>query len=517
MNIFCKETQEHLQKIHSPVEAVPSTSSAGSADDERILITPDLWMQEKGYQMRKIEQDTPLNLKSAQKSDHAKDTPKHLKDEKKDCGKDIHAVAARLTQGNEHKRNDYDMRSKESPISVGTSPDSFRMSANQSPSESPHSNEGFSHQIGKMRTPILYHNFLGGTPYLSSREPPLANLQSMVRMNQLASMNPGFPRRMSAPVPPQLSPQISPKSRNESRRTPVSSDSRPTSHPSEYVQQMHPPPMYPGPPWIPPAMMNPLASLLPPPTVMMPHPIFIPVPLPIPVPVPIPVKPGQTASEVLIENMSHQKAAVKTEDNEGDSGQKDRDKDNESESGSEAKHYDENFDNASEERNEITDKDHITCASCQSSGHCHKRVILHTPQLDITAEQSQDHSADLKPPLKKLRYDQETKMNGLSLEEPEALNLSKDKQTESDVSSQSSEPHICIVPSENNGLTSPENSNGSHVATTIHSTKDHPYSMRRSLILDAPSVPNRNPDEKCYTVRDLFDTKRRNMRRIRTK
>ncbi|GAB1605095.1 sine oculis-binding protein homolog A-like isoform X1 [Argonauta hians] len=45
MNIFCQETQEHLQQIQSSLDTTNSSSN-GDPDDKQILITPDLWMQE---------------------------------------------------------------------------------------------------------------------------------------------------------------------------------------------------------------------------------------------------------------------------------------------------------------------------------------------------------------------------------------------------------------------------------------------------------------------------------------
>ncbi|XP_056016227.1 sine oculis-binding protein homolog A-like isoform X6 [Ostrea edulis] len=68
MNIFCKETQEHLQQI-SPTES--KSDHEGSSSDQQILITPDLWLRNAKHnnaKSRRRDSEAIANEEHAEKS-----------------------------------------------------------------------------------------------------------------------------------------------------------------------------------------------------------------------------------------------------------------------------------------------------------------------------------------------------------------------------------------------------------------------------------------------------------------
>lgn len=74
MNIFCKETQEHLQQI-SPTTETKSDTEGSS--DQQILITPDLWLSNAKHKNAKLRRkeagDTDRELENAEKMESKSD------------------------------------------------------------------------------------------------------------------------------------------------------------------------------------------------------------------------------------------------------------------------------------------------------------------------------------------------------------------------------------------------------------------------------------------------------------
>ncbi|KAK3096861.1 hypothetical protein FSP39_004082 [Pinctada imbricata] len=69
MNIFCKETQEHLQQIQSPGENIRDTASPN-----KILITPDLWLKNGRAEKREHGDDDGDEKQSSKSAKKEKET-----------------------------------------------------------------------------------------------------------------------------------------------------------------------------------------------------------------------------------------------------------------------------------------------------------------------------------------------------------------------------------------------------------------------------------------------------------
>ncbi len=592
MNIFCKETQEHLQQIQAGVDSgvvSPNRDSGG-----QILITPDLWMytkdrgrkrlmerEEEGEQERQrrhstgsnTEQDKPLNLHTVKNVDMASKAL-DLRDIKEPISKklDLEKLAEKPHSGMSIDRlNRFDRRLRENrekakrsrsrdststPLSVTTSPGSSQLSTSPSVTSAltPPIVNGLPQSVappgallsalgpGMAGHPMLYpHLMAGGMPGFlppGMMIPPehAARLQMPMRVSSTPDGR--STPRTAAPLANQASPA---SSSHPPPPPPMPASAGMVRHPPPGAIPMLPPGM-PFPPMPHPGMLppHPMAGLLPPSTLLCPYPVFIP--LPVPVPVVIPVKTDKDFKTLC--NMYNKpstkpkEVTVKTELTRPDSRP----------ATSTTTNSMENIPPAappapplalpvpppppppcSESNNGTREK--IACACCQSEyrkdghcgrtstdsngkDHCFKRpssgdsdcgIITSSSDLeDVVIDLSKDKHSDRETSTVLNSVDQNKNNTNMIMIKPGIIPI---------IPMDSTDP----VPP---GLLS--HPIGGHLMPP----RDHSYSSRRGLILDAPSVPrdrNKSPSpEKRILLRspsrEMLLNKRRCLRRsIKTK
>ena len=554
MNIFCKETQEHLQQIRQQME----DSSPTPEKTNQILITPDLWMK-KLEDSKKMRDKALASISKEVKSEDEEDKDEEALDLTETNGDKKPEVKEPTPQSDAHEpapdhptlMEKLDRRYRESrvrrvrardsvstPLSVNSSPGSSRVS---------HSPSAASAAV----TPPAANTSAG--------MPPLGSL--------LGALGPGFPGHpllyhhllaSGAPglLPPGLLPLPDQQSRpsnvrmlptiESSQTSPRSSSNHPasqsttTAHPTPPGMAFphrppHPglipglPPGLPMPGALPPGMVPPpmAPGILPPNTLMSPYPVF--VPLPVPVPIVIPVKTDKDFNTLA--NMYSPKKAAPVPKTDHIKREPVRPESLPAPSTMMSDNVSVKSDTPptsasvplqctiSNDSDSL--KDRIMCACCQVSNpndECSKGATdpscsdshgrrsatlentsplsMHSDIQDGVIDLSKDKSISEKPPV--LSNIDQNKNRMIVIKPSPPL-------MEGEVTSPLVPPMI-----------------GGHLMPP----RDHSYSSRRGLILDAPSVPrNRNkspsPEKRILLrspTRDMLFAKRRCLRRsIKTK
>ncbi|ELU12690.1 hypothetical protein CAPTEDRAFT_226184 [Capitella teleta] len=325
MNIFCKETQEHLQQLQvQPGASTPATNNANSSSplvspsesdsQHAILITPDLWTNEN--KQRKDDElveptkkaDSPV-IEDVKPRIHANDAVEITPIRKRSSpGSSRHSVSrgheARIVSPSQPREERQKHWHPHRASSERAKKDKFHEMASNAPMSQPTSSPrlsrdtpssaatcnagvtpaglsdlGLSAQFsmfGPMNgqgNPLMYNPFMNAG--IQPSGPPMANFNPF-----------GLP-------PPNMNP--------EGNAAHPDSASRPDAfghpHPlNPMARQLFPPcmPPHPGMPpllsggGLPPRMGPSAPSLLPPNTLLSPYPYLVPFPVPVPVPVPVP-------------------------------------------------------------------------------------------------------------------------------------------------------------------------------------------------------------------------------------
>ncbi|KAK9502272.1 hypothetical protein O3M35_011071 [Rhynocoris fuscipes] len=254
MNIFCKETQAHLE-LHPHLRDGPN-SGQGSSDSTGTagnLITPELWMRDCRSQSPDTDRSTtPPRIPSPLVE--IKTSPKRNRNlvisEKKSSRDGIKKKMVRIRRA----------------VKVDHSSSSSRVDDHRRSPGSPHSSPG-------------------------SVSPPKVHLQPPPPIGQPIPLPPPPPHHFLSdrplffqhgiiPSPHHIYPDV--RFAGGSQRLPPRTSSQ--------AQHIPPPPLLPinrplQPPLFPFLSSSPL---LPPPTTIVPYPIFLPIPVPIPIPIPLP-------------------------------------------------------------------------------------------------------------------------------------------------------------------------------------------------------------------------------------
>lgn len=281
MNIFCRETQAHLQ-MHPHLQEAACKAASG-------LITPELWLRdcktqpssttanghdtadEEEPDERRSPPPLPLPL-----------PPPRLSQPSPDPGGDPVNLSQKVSHKHPHRRR-RSLRSSRPETSSASAQENASLPSSHN------------HQPLSARSP----------PRTAST--PLSTTSS----NMNGQQTPGSPPAPPLPPPPQLMPPLSLPGMPlpDSARRPPFLPPHPAFHMLHQMRMHHhnasnhdsiapgrsflPPPPglprmgLPRPPLLPLPAPNPL---LPPPTVMVPYPIFLPIPIPIPIPIPLPFK-----------------------------------------------------------------------------------------------------------------------------------------------------------------------------------------------------------------------------------
>lgn len=263
MNIFCKETQAHLQ-LHPHLKDAPATTSTGSTSS--TLITPELWMRD----CRSVTPDSdqscsptripspiveikvsPIATPPLPLSEQKQEPPKASPLPQKQMRKDPVIKTRRMNKNKRSLRPATELRatSSSSPRSAGsiTPPKNTQNLLPPMPHYPPLPPPHLLPPDHPLHRPPFVPPGLLPPPHIFSE---LGNRFPMQRPPQIRK-----PHASSNTIPPPLLPITRP---------------------------VHPPPiLHPPPP-------PPSQSLLPPATVLIPYPILLPIPIPVPIPIPIP-------------------------------------------------------------------------------------------------------------------------------------------------------------------------------------------------------------------------------------
>ena len=556
MHIFCKETQEHLQQVQSAMDspggATRSQTPGGST--QPILITPDLWLQKSGSPNG---QESPLNLNSKERGEssksrshheHSRSWSPHSNTSGEDEGLEKLEVKVEVDRDEEREKMspvEKRMRDRErirrmrardsisSPMSAISSPTSSQLSSTpQSTTLTPPVVNGPGHgPAGQppIGPPIMYHNFMGGggPPMIGGRE------QSPMHRAPVICLNPGPDNNNSA----HRSSKNLPPNHNQMM-------GQPPPRPGQDPRMAHPmPPLLPPPPplmlppHLHPAMQNliaghPMSGLLPPNTMLAPYPVFLPFPIPVPIPIPVSAekleamlrRPSSSSDSRSEDNRSRSEegaqtahdataAATSTANSAHTATTTDIPTDREPPRVESCRKDKEEKKDA-----ENVTRDCITCACCQSAKGTEARIPLLPLRLAGMdgggGEAVERCLANRRPPTADSECSIITSSSDI---EGVAIDLTKDKHKSNDdaiiTREKNSSPH-------NTGCTkngvlvlngsSPQNSSSSALHTSpsypaplVKMGADHAYSSRRTLILDAPSVP-RDKDSSLHEKRFLL-------------
>lgn len=562
MNIFCRETQEHLQKIKGQVDTVnPSDDNA----EQEILITPDLWLKdgkkEKKDKIRKNTDDTeedenmdisariPTVIKCELKTENQKCTspsPSHDSDKTNTPNRSAMEHLSR----ERHRRHS----SKESPrahVPVSSSSDMSPQSMHASLLSN-----GI-HPMAQWIPPQFWGSFaptgmppMGAYPpwFYPGFMPPLPGM-----MHPGLGMEPGLVRSPSVPLSTPNRSALSPGSDSRSststpnqhkQLTPRQSTPGVNSEPKSPRQQTSPnpsfmsfpsvgmPPFMAGDPRLigsglpnqPPNGEGVVPGAPPPLTMVMPVPIPLPVPIPIPLPLPI-------TMEKILEVFGKQSDMSKKVKKEHSSERTRHKIDNHN--------YRHKIERDSKDNqfmaihksdineNETVPKDRVSCVSCHSErstsvGSCpelsassplseRRSSILEYVSNKRSLTPQTDGSLDLS---KKSRVERAPEYDG-------AIDLSKDSLTERYKNSPGKENRDGNDSDISHSETVTENGDDDTTSKVpkIHIISprmdpplsqqmplppaDPKYSSRRGLILDAPCVQNKrqrspSPDRRSY-------------------
>lgn len=300
MNLFCKETSEHLPKMQTKCE---NNDSSSSEHDNQILITPDLWLSEKNNNDQKSKESRDKDITDRDKYhairyEHKMTVRKHSSES---GGFDRHNVQEKHVR-DKHQRTS----SREKASSQIHKTDRQPVSPNpREPMVPPQfMNNGV--------MPSMAHWFPQGQ-YMNAFSPgmsPFGPMHPMMYGGFFSPPQPGvFPPHGFHQTERSSSGQLlSPMSdRQSASSTPVgpriSTPSQsitpgPSSGPRKPIgmlgqQRYHGDSSTPSGPVFPPGfhgqypMSMGLSSGIPPVTVMVPFPIPLPIPIPVPIPVPM--------------------------------------------------------------------------------------------------------------------------------------------------------------------------------------------------------------------------------------
>ena len=638
MNIFCKETQEHLQLIQAPTDPAPSSAASVPTNDNQILITPELWMQNGGEEhgqpgeKRKCKPNVSEGNEDEDQDD-SRMSPEIMITEKKpdlskmtvkgeNCREHTRTVERIMVAGNSefsrrHLKVDPSsrerirrVRSRDStctPLSVTTSPGSSQMSTPPSVTSNltpPTMNGPLPAFPGAPMfgafgpgmfapPPYLYPHLMGGFPGggfpppawmvpppghvpppgptpgpPTAQTPENQGRQTVVRVTPTTESGSNRSR-----TPQGLAGGPDPTSTTSSPATTSSAQAQPHQQAPQQVspaKTIGPVPMpqpmcmlpgmppglpFPPPPGLHPGMLPPHpVPGVPPATLMVPYPVMFPVPVPIPIPVPIRSDKDLREFALIINSMTPNKSPRSSSVASGRpptevpkplpsptatsstpcTGQKRKCQGADDEK--------ENSESAANCDGSAMDK--IACACCQQSDpsssqgdrHCTRQETSRKAPNGLSVSDLDMHNisrSSLKTPVTDSECSFITSSSDI---EDVAMDLSKDKsKTERSVhldqnkntmlSGGREPPAIVMVKTEAPPtplIISPLQSVGGFLMPP----RDHAYSSRRAMILDAPSVPrdrNKSPSpEKRLMLRnpnrDIVFAKRRCMRtRIKTK
>ncbi|XP_064488082.1 sine oculis-binding protein homolog isoform X2 [Ornithodoros turicata] len=298
MNIFCRETQAHLQMHPHLQEAKASGIN---------LITPELWLRDCKAATSPIEANGNA---TPEREDTDDEMPLQKKSPSPVPVEPVHADPVNLTkrskpprQRTERRRFSRSLRSSKADVTPAQQENSHTLGSG--------SLSVPQHQTSLLRSPTS----TSSTPLSSSSGSTGSHSQAILNGHRGSppAQQPPMPpltRVMPSSVPPHSGPLGGPDSNLRPPFLPPHPMLQvPTPQHLESLLRMqhqnavrsgvppppfpYPPPCIPHPPFPPQRPHLPLPphnSLLPPATVMVPYPIFLPIPVPIPIPIPIPVR-----------------------------------------------------------------------------------------------------------------------------------------------------------------------------------------------------------------------------------
>ncbi|CAI9734100.1 Hypothetical predicted protein [Octopus vulgaris] len=639
MNIFCQETQEHLQQIQSSLDT--NSSSNGVPDDKQILITPDLWLQEdiarRSKKLRVSDEARNIN-KAKDSTEKHKNLSSHIDNPESSASSNSHDKHADKFNVDKSLKERLVKRIHKDPPSHTTSPAVTPLPKRppQPPAQlippmfpTPAAMNNWWHQAQMMASLGPSYPAFGGFPpmvYPGVFNPPYTPIMPGTAAPPIpetsrphsrhvsnASSTPGPSLTPNASASPDISqthsqsPNVVPNTSNKASTIPRTHHFLPPMWPPGYPMMPFPPPQMtqsgdtstaPGPhptmPTFPMPAPNWTSLGIPPQTVIIPFPFLIPLPFPVPIPIPVPMKAEQI--EKLLKQTSSTSTTTTTTNNNNNNSSSSSQKEEETSSECEDvkprnltehlslnQNYNMNGNRSSSSsisssnsmemtvqmRNRMATtvgknvpKECVTCASFQTPS---KSNLLPRPSsvLSIKSDSHllQSEMINVKrPPTpasvgsldspKKVRHELMTNSD-YSIND-EVIDLSKDSGRES-ISRDIHSPHIQTLKKQKatsssvRSLSVPplsvSETSDSHLALhvpKIHIVStpkdpplsqqlplpptDHAYSLRRGLILDAPSVPKRpkspSPERRNYIrsmPRDIMEARRCLRTRIKTK
>lgn len=544
MNIFCKETQEHLQQI-SPTETKSDTEASS---DQQILITPDLWLSNAKHKNAKLRRkeagETDRELENAEKmeskSDHSRrQSPTSASSSSDKLPVTNRSILERMHGRDKSKRSSLRESFHERSVPRSKSPESAHSAQNLGiPFVPPHmwGAPAFGMGIPPMGAvpPWFYPGFMppgfmppnmsmeGLSGMLPSRtETPSATNSKRFALSpnydsessKNANEDRGHGRTSSRPISSARDRSNTPRSstpRNTtfSTPTPQTGANLPNSF-GMFGQNGMNPSSYGG---------------FPPLTMILPVPVPLPLPVPIPLPLPITM---EKIMEVYEKKKADSPPTIKTEP------------------GVEPERKDFSRFNGDVNENETFSRDMLSCASCSSdrsesvnscvSPMSDMRYSSHTDHLKRSYSPNMEGSLDLS---KRTRLDDSFSDHScdgaidLSNTSHSRHRVYKGKENKDHVEIESVAAQRSETPVANgdSGLKIPK----IHIISPRHEPPlsqqlplppvDPKYASRRGLILDAPCVPKKprspSPDRRSYArsvPKDVMEAARRRCMRARIK
>nr|VDH80598.1 sine oculis binding protein [Euperipatoides kanangrensis] len=333
MNIFCRETQAHLQ-MH------PHLDAGKVSGNPVTLVTPDLWLRDcKGHESVNGQKSEPVSSGEGEpdKTDLSPSTTSI-----KTPPTDKEALPCKLKERDKkhhhhhhHHHRTSLLKNRSKNMDTPNAQDDLRTVA--SSLQVSRSNPSSVSSTPQSVTSLPGHSVIGGhspiSPHVIANSPVHNNMpnhiNSQVIMSPHSHVMPGaneIPRHPIFPpgmhphqmgmfpypspdmirFPPGINPHSLPPPHLIPPGMPFSSLPRHAPNHNMPGNFLPPPPTH-----IPPSVQ----SLMPPVTIMVPYPIFLPVPIPIPIPIPVPMK------EEMYEKLRHNaEKRKKSEDNKNSAG-----------------------------------------------------------------------------------------------------------------------------------------------------------------------------------------------------
>lgn len=543
MNIFCKETQEHLQQI-SPTTETKSDTEGSS--DQQILITPDLWLSNAKHKNAKLRRkeagDTDRELENAEKmeskSDHSRrQSPTSASSSSDKLPVTNRSILERMHGRDKSKRSSLRESLHERSVPRSKSPDSAQPAQNLGiPFVPPHmwGAPTFGMGIPPMGAvpPWFYPGFM--PPGFMPPNMPMEGLSGVLPSrtetpsatnNKRFALSPNYDNESSKNANKERGHGRSSSRPISSARsnTPRSSTPRNTSFSTPTPQSGAPLPNGVG--MFGQNGMN-FSSYggFPPLTMILPVPV--PLPLPVPIPLPLPITMEQIM-EVYNKKKAESSPNIKTEP------------------GVDSERKDFSRFKGDVDENETLTRDMLSCASCSSdrsesvnsciSPMSDMRYSSHSDLLKRSYSPNMEGSLDLS---KRARLDDSFSDHScdgaidLSNTSHSRHRIYKGKENKDHVEIESLAPQSSETPVANggSGLKIPK----IHIISPRHEPPlsqqlplppvDPKYASRRGLILDAPCVPKKprspSPDRRSYArsvPKDVMEAARRRCMRARIK